>query len=382
MIRVYVIDYGRKFLALRWRDPTTGKQCTRSSKCTTRGKAERAASDLEKHLNETQASGDGAMPWESFQDLYQIRHLSGLESATERWHLSKLKVFTETMRPAQLSSINTSVVAQYVSQLRGQKKSESTIRGHIIAIRCALQWSQEQGYTSTVPTFPKSREVSGRKVKGRDLTLFEFVRLLSAVGKVVQPQQIASWRHLLYGLWLSGLRLSEAVSLSWDDPTAPRINLAGEYPLLEIDAEDDKGREHRLLPITPDFGRWLLRTPIEHRTGRVFAPIGERGQPITNETNISRTISAFGETAGIVVDHRRKKYASAHDLRRTFGTRWSKRVLPVVLRDLMRHRDVSTTMKYYVGQDAQQTAAALWSVQTRVTEKVTPAAFKPPTPTN
>ena len=47
-----------------------------------------------------------------------------------------------------------------------------------------------------------------------------------------------------------------------------------------------------------------------------------------------------------------KKYATAHDLRRSFGTRWAKRVMPAVLQRLMRHAEIATTMKYYVTMDA------------------------------
>jgi len=55
-----------------------------------------------------------------------------------------------------------------------------------------------------------------------------------------------------------------------------------------------------------------------------------------------------------------KEYASAHDLRRAFGTRWARRVMPTVLRELMRHATIDTTMRYYVGQNAEATAETLW----------------------
>ena len=54
------------------------------------------------------------------------------------------------------------------------------------------------------------------------------------------------------------------------------------------------------------------------------------------------------------------KYASAHDLRRSFGERWAVRVMPHVLMVLMRHESIETTMRYYVGRNAQTTAAILW----------------------
>jgi integrase len=56
------------------------------------------------------------------------------------------------------------------------------------------------------------------------------------------------------------------------------------------------------------------------------------------------------------------KFASAHDLRRSFGERWASRVMPQVLMELMRHESIDTTMKFYVGRNAQSTAALLWEV--------------------
>ena len=50
---------------------------------------------------------------------------------------------------------------------------------------------------------------------------------------------------------------------------------------------------------------------------------------------------------------------SAHDLRRLFGTRWAKRVMPAVLQRLMCHAAVSTKMKYYVTMDFNTVADEL-----------------------
>ena len=58
-------------------------------------------------------------------------------------------------------------------------------------------------------------------------------------------------------------------------------------------------------------------------------------------------------------------YASAHDLRRSFGNRWSRIVEPTVLRDLMRHASVVTTEKYYGGINAKKTLKHLREVKAR-----------------
>ena len=67
----------------------------------------------------------------------------------------------------------------------------------------------------------------------------------------------------------------------------------------------------------------------------------------------------------VVDEHQRgdkvvRTLVSAHDLRQAFGQRWSRKVMLTVLRELMRHTDIATTLKFYVGQNAEATADAIW----------------------
>ena len=75
---------------------------------------------------------------------------------------------------------------------------------------------------------------------------------------------------------------------------------------------------------------------------------------------IGRIVSEIGRRAGVVVRKSEGKFASAHDLRRSFGTRWAPKVKPATLQLLMRHRSIETTLKYYVAQDADEIADELW----------------------
>ena len=81
---------------------------------------------------------------------------------------------------------------------------------------------------------------------------------------------------------------------------------------------------------------------------------------------VGRVICKIGRKAGIIVQPEnprrgtKAKFASAHDLRRSFGTRWASRVKPATLKTLMRHKSIETTMDYYVDQDADDVAAELW----------------------
>lgn len=94
------------------------------------------------------------------------------------------------------------------------------------------------------------------------------------------------------------------------------------------------------LPIRP----WRTNQLVEARVGKVVSEIGEKaGVKVNTEAHTGRV-----------------KYASAHDLRRSFGERWAVQVMPQVLKELMRHESIETTMKYYVGRNAETTAAALY----------------------
>ena len=140
-------------------------------------------------------------------------------------------------------------------------------------------------------------------MKGRPITTEEFERMLDKVAAglapvptkpkpegqrkrkapkpkppaAITPEAVESWKHLLRGLWWSGLRLGEALNLYWDRPDKLCVDLSGRRPMLRIVAELEKGGRDRLLPIAPEFADFLLQTPEAERHGRVFKPQGKAG---------------------------------------------------------------------------------------------------------
>ena len=79
-----------------------------------------------------------------------------------------------------------------------------------------------------------------------------------------------------------------------------------------------------------------------------------------NKDRVGAIVGDISGAAGVVVDATTGKHATAHDFRRSFGTRWSKRVRTPELQKLMRHSDIKTTLKYYVDQDADDINESLW----------------------
>jgi integrase len=171
----------------------------------------------------------------------------------------------------------------------------------------------------------------------------------------VRPRGPVPWQELLQGLWLSGLRLGEALELSWSPDAPLAVDCCGEFVVLRIAAEVEKGFRDRLLPVAPEFAVWLRSHTLSQRQGKTFA-VARKGLGIHR---VSRTNSEIGEAARVVVNQGLKKFASAHDFRRAFGTRWAGRVQPAILRELMRHQSIETTTRYYVGIQAEEISRQL-----------------------
>jgi integrase len=138
--------------------------------------------------------------------------------------------------------------------------------------------------------------------------------------------------------------------------------------MMLVRGELEKGKRDRLLPLAPEFCELLDTVPPEARQGRVFRPQPKQaGGPIPTRHRIGEVIGAIGRTAGVIVDSdprtgEARKFASAHDLRRAFGQRWAHKVPTATLMELMRHESIETTKKFYIGENADATAAILWGV--------------------
>ena len=155
------------------------------------------------------------------------------------------------------------------------------------------------------------------------------------------------------------MRLGESVSLSWE-PEAAVVAVLQPCcrPAIQFTV---KGRRRELIPCAPEFGEMLLAVPEEERTGYVFELCWSRPQWLTSPA-VGDIVSEIGRAAGVVVNEETGKPASAHGYRLAFGTRWSKRVMPRRLKRLMRHKNINTTLKYYVDEDVEVLAEDLWAI--------------------
>ena len=360
-IRVTVVKFSKRAnLMLRYIDPVTKKQIHKSAETTKRADAAKAAGRWEDELRTGKFCGS-KISWADFRQRYEDEVLASLAPATDEKVSTIFNSLEKHIAPNRLRDLTSDRLSLLQLKLRDAGLAEATIKVHLAHIMAALKWGASVGLLAVVPKVKMPRRAKGAtSMKGRPITGEEFDRMLAKVESVVGEAAAESWQFYLRGLWSSGLRIAESMELTWDHPDKLQVDMQpGEHPVLRIPAALEKGNQDRLLAMAPEFAELLDSVPEARRTGYVFNPVGKPGKRVVSKY-AGVIVATIGKQAGVVVNREQGKFASAHDLRRSFGQRWASKVMPQVLMELMRHESIETTLRFYVGRNAQTTAAVLW----------------------
>lgn len=351
----------RKFYYVQWRDEKTEKIKTKSTKQTTLSDAYvwlgANQNDL---LNEKPIEApEDRLTYDDAVERFVDQSLKGKSPATIRRNKSSLNKLKTTMAFTHLDEVDSKLIEKFTNKLYAEKLSGFTIRTHLMIVRKMLRWCKRKGFVRKIPHFEMPGSLEG--IRGRAITLEEFERMIKAIPEVVGENGKESWEFLLYGLWWSGLRISEAMDLHWTDDSNITIDFSGEYPMFAFQAHAQKNRKMQYTPMAPEFVEHIQN---ERRRGYVFNPL-RRAKPYhlrMETTHVGKIITKIGEEAKVVVSKNRGKvkYASAHDLRRSFGDRWSWKIGERELQELMRHESIETTRKFYAKRDASRSAKKIW----------------------
>ncbi len=359
-IKVHLLKRpGRRNYMMRYLDPLTNKHVSKSAGTPNLRDAQKEAGKWEEEVMSGGYVPTGKWKWGDFRQYYSVNGLAGVADTSAASYETTLNQFEKLTSPQWLADVTTDRVMAFVAKLRERGRREATVAHHLRHLKATCRWAHRHKLLRVLPQFDMPKRAKGSKVmRGRPITTEEFDRMIAKVDTIADCRaDPEAWKFYLRGLWTSGLRLSESLGLSWEPkPDAISVDMSGKYPMLRIPSEAEKGGKDRLLPMTPDFAAMLQGVPERLRRGRVF-----RVDPSRHVTG--KVVTAIGKGAGVVVDEDKtgkRKFASAHDLRRAFGQRWSRKVMPTILRELMRHASLATTMAYYVESDAEATARELW----------------------
>jgi integrase len=330
--RVTLVDYGRPKLVMRARNTQTNKILSKVCTCDRKKDCLREAGEWEVALN---AEGHTkACRFSQAVERFAAEYLPSRRPSTGVKFASTFKAFTEAVGDPRMVSISEAMIGEF-SRAYGATVAPATLASILRHLKCFLRWATRQRLMQKTPHVEMPRKIN--KPKGRPLTAEEFERVLSKV-REVRSNDAEVWAYFLRGLWASGLRLGEAIALSWNDqaPVAV-IGMETGRPRIRIEAEAQKGAKLTETPTTPDFGALLAETPVEQRRGRVFK------LPVSRREGAGKILTELFKAAGV--------RGSAHDFRRSFATRWARRLPAQALQRLMRHGSLSTTMTFYATGD-------------------------------
>lgn len=365
-VKVYVVKLKGRPFALRWFDPATQAWKQESSGTFDRGEAENKAATLGESRGEVVPVEQTT--WNDFRKRFDAERLVSLSAGTKHAYSVTFRLFEKLVGRIRLVDINASILSRFQASLRKRGMKEITIAKHLRQMRAALQWAYDLELIGRVPVMPKvGRGTIPKKMKGRPISDAEFARFLDAIEGVVGAESADNWRFYAQALWFQGLRVGEALHLSWDRSDKHRIDLDQEFPVIWIRGELEKGRKDRVHPLAPDLAELLRQVPQNQRTGNVFRlPNVEQGNPKWLVCRVSAVGVEIGKAAKVVVSHDpltgKEKFASFHDLRRSCALRWAAHLMPQELMELMRHSSMQVTLDYYVGQRAMETAEKMWDV--------------------
>lgn len=255
-----------------------------------------------------------------------------------------IRYFIEAVGDIGMHEVCTLLIEQYHAFLMERGMNVTSQKIYLRQFRSFLRWAYDCELIDKIPRIRYPKVPKDMQCRDTIVSPKEFDKWCASM-LVVRPRDGDRFVALGGLMYRVGLRLSEALIASWDE--APwRLELKRRYPMFVIESSGQKSGKDEFLPITRKAAAWLRQTfPPEIRTGRIAR------LDIARE-HASRLITEGMKKAGVK--------ASAHDLRRSFGTLLAAKVRPAVLQRLMRHADIQTTMKHYVHLDAQDISRELW----------------------
>ena len=319
--------------SLQWIDPGTGKRRTRSTGTSDPQKAEQARGDLEARLNDPNAYSEATAPrltWAELCERFADEHLAGLSPGHRRNAHRVIDRLEHLIKPKSPADLNNEAVSAYIrDQVRRgiMPATQSTERAILAKL---IRWAADAGYLLKVPKVNRPKLIDAGPP----------TRLLTAEGFADLSQRIEPrTRGMLAVGWFQGLRRTEMLTLSWERQT-DRPWIDWEANRIQFPAKASKGKRFSWLPLAPGLRAFLAD---RDRTGRVLAEAPTSG-------------SAFA-TSFVVAAERCGYNLRLHDLRRSFATHYAPKVPAQVLQRLMRHANITVTLKYYANLDPSLEAA-------------------------
>jgi integrase len=244
----------------------------------------------------------------------------------------------------RLSEITVEEVDRYkAAKLREGKLAPNAINKTIIRLAQVLEVAVEYGKINRNPAKGKRRRVKGTEPKRSWVEPAQLPALLDASSRSLRP--------LLATLAGGGLRIGEAIALTWAD-----VNLGtGTITVRESKTAAGEGRQVDLpIGLREELTTWRARSPAPGRSEPVF--LSERSRNGVRGPQTARNAQARLKTAVKAANVELAKLGispitesvTPHSLRRTYASiRAALRDDPVYIAEQLGHRDARFTFRVY-----------------------------------
>jgi integrase len=232
-----------------------------------------------------------------------------------------------------LQHITPALVDRWKVQL-ATRYSPTSVNIALRTIRAAFSYARRHGMLTVSPLDP----VASLDVPKHDFPPFWRRDQFDAFMEIVDIQRQRTAFSLAF---FAGLRLGEVVSLRWEDVRTDHIVVESR---TEHRTKSDRSRK---VPLFTSLRAELEQTP--RRNDFVVAPHKRTrlaAEPNAISQRFREQLRAFNEEAAIPLPA-----ISFHGLRHSFATNLAPRVPVAVLRKLLGHSDIKTTMIYLHVQD-------------------------------
>ncbi len=153
----------RKHLVLRYMDPITEKQYTRSAHTANRREAERAAAKWEAELQEGRYQPRCKLTWQEFRERYETEKLASLSWRTTASTDTAFNHLERIINPAKLAALDSASLSRFQAELRREGgRAETSIATHLRHIRAALSWATSMGLIPTTPRIEMPKRAKGK----------------------------------------------------------------------------------------------------------------------------------------------------------------------------------------------------------------------------
>lgn len=235
----------------------------------------------------------------------------------------------------------------YRDALVQANRAAATIRIHLDLLRSAARYAGNPADPGASLHYPSRQEPAPQ-----GLTRIEKNALLRAVGGQPRPRHRLRDLALAQLLCHTGLRIHEALALTWDDVAwdPRRPNRAG---WITVRAASGKGQRERRVPVNATARSHLAAWWHAHpsRAGAVFCTIQGAPGPVSARA-MADAFRRYARRAAIAQFH-------FHRLRHTFAYDLLAQGVPLpTVAALMGHRRIQTTYRYSLPQ-ADDLAAAV-----------------------